>query len=187
MLISLSSIVKEKFITQACYLTLILVYYVNPRSYYEYRGERTLSVKSLEKHKVEVNGVSEIVRLRRLGGHKVELIASTCKEELRKKLLHAIHALPYTEETEETDKRNIVCRLLPTEKKSFSRLLTRIVKLFGRHIETHKQNVQAELENAKTAQVSDSRKRSRRYNKRHKKPQYRNSSLPSRGVAAASS
>lgn len=146
-----------------------------------------MSVKSLEKHKVEVNGVSEVIRLRRLGDHKVELIASTCKEELRKRLLQAVHALPYTEKTEETDKRNVVCRLLPTEKKSFSRLLARIVNLFGRCIENHKKGEQTERERGQTTQAPDPKKRSRRYYKRHRKPSYRNGVSPNYKVAAARS
>lgn len=143
-----------------------------------------MSVISLEKHPVQVNGETVFVRLKRLGNHEIELITSDLKEKLRQKLFKAINAVAYTVDTEVTDKRNITCRLITTLKKNFNRLISKIVRLFGKHVESHEEEPTEEPTLEQT-EPSTTKKRSRRYYKRHK-PRYTNGP-PNHKVAATRS
>ena len=129
-----------------------------------------MSVQTLEKH--TVNGIT--VRIKRLGDHRIELISSDRKKEFQEELFDAVGAARYTTETERTNRGNIACRLRPTPKTTFLKLVKRIAKLFVSCIESYTESTA----NEPTPEQIDSpplrKKHSNRYHKRHKRQQYRN-------------
>ncbi|HVX48452.1 MAG TPA: hypothetical protein VHA05_03815 [Candidatus Saccharimonadales bacterium] len=127
-----------------------------------------MSVKSLEKHTVD--GIT--VRVKRLGDHRIELISSDKKKGFQESLFDAVCAVRFTTETERTNRGNIACRLLPTARTSFNKLVESIVKLFVSCLKSY-ESMATESTDEQTDSPPPSRQRSRRYQKRHKQ-KYRN-------------
>jgi hypothetical protein len=122
--------------------------------------------KSLEKYHVN----NTTVRLKRLGNHRIEIVTSDRKKELQETLFKTIRNTGYTDDkTEHTERGNLICRLLPTTKMSFNKLIEKIVNLIVRGVERYEKKYKKEIVPTQSSHVVrhvKKRKRNPNYQKR---------------------
>lgn len=92
---------------------------------------------TLEKHKVR----DTVVRIKRLGECRIEIITSDRKKELQMKLFKSIRNVDYTSQVEHTKLGNLTCRLESSKEMSFNQLVEKIVNLIAPKIERYEKRM----------------------------------------------
>lgn len=113
--------------------------------------------KSWEKHTVR----NRTMRVKRLGGQKIEVVTSDLKKELQIKLFRTIRNTGYTRQTEHTKHGNLRCRLLPNDEMSFNELIAKVINLIVRGIERYEKKMASAQ-----SSVPPSRRRKKNYRNR---------------------